>query len=486
MNPKPNDESALLYERVADHIASSIRRGTLRPGHRLPSVRALSKQQGVSVATVLSAYLALENRGLIEARPQSGHYVRARERLVIEEPRVPRVSQMPSRVSVGPLLARVYGSSRDPHVVQLGAATVSPQLLPTEKLGRAMVAVARTAGGAGMGYDLPPGCLALRRQIARRSLSWGCALGADDFVTTVGAMEALHLCVRAVAKSGDTIAVESPAYYGLLALVESLGIRVLEIPASARSGMDLDVLEQVLGQHRVKAVLATPNFSNPLGSVMSDRDKERMVALLTRRGVPLIEDDIYGDIHFGDARPRAAKAFDREGMVMLCGSFSKTIAPGYRVGWVAPGRFRDAIEQLKFAQTVGNATLPQLAVAAFLESGGYDHHLRQLRRRLASQVERMREAIAEHFPPGTRVTNPTGGFVLWVELPPGIHAETLHERALERGVSIVPGPLFSARQRFSNCIRISCGNPWSEVQDHAVRTVGHLAAREAKPVTRAS
>jgi DNA-binding transcriptional MocR family regulator len=437
------------------------------------------------VATVLMAYLHLENRGLIEARPQSGHYVRARSRDVPPEPRTPRACTTASKVSVASLVAKVYGASRDPHVVPFGAAYPSPELLPTDKLNRIMSNIARTAGGAGVSYDPPPGLPALRRQIARRAVEWGVALAADDLITTVGAMEGLHLCLRAVAGAGDTVAIESPAYYGLLQLIESLGIQAVEIPAQPRSGMDLDVLADALKRHRIKACLATPNFNNPLGSAMPDEGKERLVEMLARREIPLIEDDIYGDLYFErDAsedgkprgRPRPAKAFDREGLVMLCSSFSKTLAPGYRVGWTAPGRFREKVEQLKFAQTLATPTLPQMAVAEFMDSGGYEHHLRQMRRRLASQVERVSQSIAEHFPQGTRVSRPSGGFVLWVELPPGTSALELHARALSSGISVVPGPIFSGKSRFSNCIRVSCGYPWSDVLDHSVRTLGRLAA----------
>jgi DNA-binding transcriptional MocR family regulator len=434
----------------------------------------------VSVATVVQAYVGLENRGLVEARPQSGHYVRARRASLPPEPRAPRVSTTACRVSVRSLVSKVYRAARDPTIVPFGAAYPSPELLPTEKVNRILSGIAKSAGGAGVFYDPPPGCPALRRQIARRSIHWGCALSPDEIVTTVGAMEALHLCLRVVARRGDTVAVESPAYYGLLQLIESHGIRVIEIPARPRAGMDLDVLEEVLGRHRIKACLAIPNFSNPLGAAMPDEAKERLVGMLARREIPLIEDDIYGDLHFGDARPRPAKAFDRRGLVMLCSSFSKTVAPGYRVGWTAPGRFREEVEQLKFAQTVATATLPQMALAELLDNGGYDHHLRALRRRLAAQVARVSEAIAEHFPAGTRVSRPEGGFVLWVELPSGASALSLHARALERGISVAPGPIFSAKQRFASCIRVSCGYPWSDVLDNAVRTLGRLAAEVAE------
>jgi DNA-binding transcriptional MocR family regulator len=465
----------LLYEDLAQDLATLIGKGTLRAGDRLPSVRQLSHQRDVSVSTVLQAYVVLESRGLVETRPQSGHYVRGLRAPAPAEPRAPRSSGEPTKVSVSDLIARVYSAARDPNIVPLGAAQISPLLLPTDNINRRLAAVARTAGGVGVAYDPPPGCTALRRQIARRAAEWGIASSPDEWVTTVGAMEALHLCLRAVAVAGDTIAVESPSYYGILQLVESLGMRALEIPSHARTGIDLGELALALRRHKVKACVVVTNFSNPLGALMPDDAKRELYRILTQREVPLIEDDIYGDLFFGDARPRAVKAFDRTGMVMLCSSFSKTVAPGYRVGFVAPGRYKERVERLKFGHTIATPTLPQLAIADLLANGGYDRHLRRLRRALASQVARVSEAIAEHFPPGTRVSRPQGGFFLWVEMPPGKSALVLHARGLERGISVAPGPIFSAKSRFSNCVRISCGFPWSDVIDASIGTLGRLA-----------
>ncbi|HEX8796580.1 MAG TPA: PLP-dependent aminotransferase family protein [Polyangiaceae bacterium] len=472
-----NASSGHLYEELATDLARLVSKGTLRPGDRLPSVRQLSDQRGVSVSTVLQAYLLLENRGIVETRPQSGHYVRAQRLSLVAEPRTPRAATQATRVSVSDLIARVYSASRDPRNVLLGAGFMSPELLPTEALNRRLAAVARAAGGAGIAYDPPPGLPALRRAIARRAADCDVALGADDVVTTVGTMEALHLCLRAVTRSGDTVVVESPAYYGVLQLVESLGLRVVEVPANAGTGVDLARLDEALRQHPVRACLLVPTFSNPLGALMPDDAKRELVRMLARREVPLIEDDIYGDLGFDGARPRPAKAFDRHGLVMLCTSFSKTLAPGYRVGWVAPGRWRDVVERLKFAQTVGTPTLPQMAIADFLENGGYERHLRRLRRSLADQVGRVSDAIAEHFPPGTRISRPRGGFLLWVEMPPGKNALDLHDRALARGISIAPGPIFSAKQRFTNCLRLSCAWPWTDRIERAIRTLGELARR---------
>jgi DNA-binding transcriptional MocR family regulator len=469
--------AALLYEALADRVADKIVTGHLRPGARLWSVRQLARLEGVSPATVVQAYVLLEGRGLIEARPQSGHYVRAPRVPALPEPRSARPVAVPSRVGVADRVARLYRAMRDPHVVPLGTAVVAPELLPTDKLNLILARIARSAGGVGVAYDPPPGSAVLRRAIARRAPSWGMLASPDDVVTTVGCMEAIHLSLRAVVRASDAVAVETPAYYGLLQLLESMELRVFEIPAHPRHGMDLDDLERVVRARAVKAVLAVPSFNNPLGSRMPDEARERLVAMLTAADIPLIEDDIYGDLfHEGD-RPRVAKSFDRAGIVLTTGSFSKTLAPGYRVGYVLPGRYKERVEQLKFAHTVACPTLPQLAVAELLDSGGYDHHLRTLRKRLAANVARASEAIATHFPPGTRVSRPQGGFTLWVELPPGVSALDLEARALEHGISVAPGPIFSAKRRFSSNLRIACGAPWSEVIERAIVTLGRLAGQ---------
>ena len=330
---------AFLYERIADELGAMVTRGALRSGERLPSVRRLSEERGVSVATVLAAYLLLEGRGVAEARPKSGHFVRARRADDPPVPSIPRRAPSPARVSIAAGADDLIRAMvQDRGLVPLGAAYVAPELLPLRKLNAALAAVAREGGGPGGAYDELRGMLQLRRQLAHRAVAWGAFLEDDDFVTTVGATEALNLSLRAVTRPGDIIAVESPAYFGLLRLVDVHGLRAIEIPSDPRTGLDLDALDDAIRGAPVRAVLATPNFSNPLGARMPDENKERLVKMLARRDIPLVEDDVYGDLAFDGTRPRPAKAFDTAGNVLLCGSVSKTLAPGYRVGWVAPGK----------------------------------------------------------------------------------------------------------------------------------------------------
>lgn len=469
-------EETFLYEHLAGSIRRLIDGGTLRPGDRLPSVRRLSRERGVSIATVLQAYRMLEDHRLVEARPQSGFYVRAAVRHRPVEPRISAPSPDPCAVSIGDLVVDVLESMADGSMVPLGAALPSPELLPTARLNRMLASVARQAGVEGNTYRLPQGDLDLRTEIARRSLEWGCSLAPDDLLITTGCMEALSLSIRAVASAGDTVAVESPAYFGVLQLLESLHIKALEIPTCPRNGLMVDALEEALRTRPVRACLVTPNFQNPLGSRMPEEAKQALVRLLARHEIPLIEDDLYGDLSFAPPRPRSLKAYDHEGNVLHCGSFSKTLAPGYRVGWLAPGRYLGAVKRIKYATTIATAALPQMALAAFLRKGGYDHHLRRLRRALSQNLERMTHAVAEFFPEGTRVSRPGGGFVLWVEMPEAVDALALYRRARERGISIAPGPIFSPSGGYRHCVRLNGGYPWSDRIEEALHTLGRLAS----------
>ena len=472
--PESHDK---LYKQVALRIAELIEHGTLRPGERIPSVRELSEREEVSIATVTQTYRVLESRGLIEARPQSGYYVRARLWSPPPEPGRSEPTRSATRVSVNELVMEVLKATHAPALVGFGAAMPSMQLLPALQFNRTMASVARRHPRQCNTCDIPPGNLNLRTQIARRAMESGCTLSPDEIVTTCGCQEALNLCLRAVAKPGDTIGIESPTYYGILQIIESLGMKACEIPTYPRDGVCLDELAKRLNSCRIKACVFSLNFSNPLGSCMPDQKKKQLVRLLAERAIPLIEDDLYGTLSHAPQRPKTAKAFDQEGLVLLCDSFTKTLAPGSRVGWTAPGRFKTLVEHLKFINTVGTPTLPQMAIAEFLANGGYDHHVRRLRRVYAEQVRLVTQAIAKYFPEGTKVTRPAGGYVLWVELAPQIRSLELFERAVAEKISIAPGPIFSAKQKFQNFIRLSCGTPWSEATDQALLKLGQLIAR---------
>jgi DNA-binding transcriptional MocR family regulator len=366
----------------------------------------------------------------------------------------------------------------DPTYVPLGSACPDPSLFPTKKLARILASAGRNEpallGRYSMNWAFDP----LSREIARRYLQAGCPLSHEEVVITVGCTEALNLSLRAVTKPGDTVAVETPAYFGFLEAIQSLNLRVLEIPTDPRTGMCLDSLREALANNDVKALLVMPSFENPLGSCMPDDKKEKLYDLLREFDVPAIEDDIYGDLHFGDRRPKPLKSWDTDGRVLLCSSFGKTLAPALRVGWCAPGRYLERVRRLKFTNTLGTPVVLQKTVSDFLRNGGYDHHLRSIRRAYHQQLQLCSQAILRNFPEGTRLSRPEGGFILWVELPHGVDTLVLHQEALRHRINTAPGPLFSVKDRYRTCLRMSCGIPWSDTIDDAVRTLGDLSRRQ--------
>ncbi len=465
-----------LYDRVARVVRGMIDKGSLRPGQRVPSLRSMSRQLKVSITTVLEAYSHLEDEGMIRAQPRSGYFVTQRAAVRIPAPRRSRSQRAPRRVKVGDAVHAIFSLANRDDVVALGIANPSPELLPTRTLSRLVRNIAGRSSRQAVDYCFPPGDPLLRREIAIRSSGIEGAVSPDDIVITSGATEALMTSLTAVAGAGDVIAVESPAYFMLLQMIESLGMLALEIATDPATGMCVDDLHRAVHQIDVKAVISNANFHNPTGSLMPDEEKRRMVRTLAERHIPLIEDDIYGDLYFGEERPRTLKSFDTSGNVLLCSSFSKTVAPGYRVGWVVPGKYQDEVMEKKQLVSSATASLPQMTMAEFLRSGGYDRNLAALRRHYAEQVRQMRGVVAESFPDGTRVSEPFGGFVLWVELPPGTDSWELFNRAMEQRISITPGMLFSSSGKYRNFVRLSAGQPWSPRVEEAVRTVGRLAA----------
>ena len=461
------------YETLVEEITRLIRAGTFRPGTRIPSIRQLSRQKQVSISTVLQAYYRLEDLGLVEARHKSGYYVLGRRLFSMPEPRVTSPKADPTTVSVHELVMMVLQDAHNADLIQLGPAIPSPGLYAAKKLNSTMLSILRHAGRKTILYEMTPGNEALRSQIARRTLNAGCDLTPDDIIITSGCTEAMNLCLRAVCRPGDTVAIESPTYFGVLQNLEVLGLNVLEIPTHPRDGISLQTLRFAVENQPIHACLFIPNFNNPLGSCMPNEKKKELVALLAKHDIPLIENDISGELYFSGERPWAAKAFDRQGQVMLCSSFSKDLCPGFRVGWAAPGRFSATVERLKTVSSLATPTLPQLAMAQFLSSGGYDHYLRRMRRTYAHNIAAMSRTIKNAFPKGSRVTRPRGGYLLWVELPEQVDSLKLYKMALKSGITITPGPLFSARRQFNNFIRLNAA-AWSPSIEAAVYRLGQI------------
>ncbi|WP_310397168.1 PLP-dependent aminotransferase family protein [Hymenobacter sp.] len=457
---------------MADMFAHQIHQGLLRPGERLPSVRQVSREQQVSVSTVFQAYYALEADGLVQARPQSGYYVQASRPVAEQVPAPSRPAVAVHFVSVTHTLLALGQQWSRPGLIDLALAVPAPTLLPRAGLTKALAAAGRTLPGGGLNYAEIRGDANLRRQSAQRASQWSNPVDADEIIVTNGCMEALVLAIKAATKPQDVVAVESPAYYGILQALEGMGLRVYELPTDARTGPDLGSLRQALATAPIRAVVVTANFSNPTGACMSAERKQTLVALLAEHEIPLIEDDVYGDLYFQGPRPVSCKAFDRRGLVLLCSSLSKTLAPGFRVGWVIAGRFEPAVLAQKLMHTGSTAALPQVAAAHYLASGHYAKNLSGLRRVLREQVAAYRALICAHFPAGTRVSDPQGGLVLWAEMPAGYSALALLQQAAPAGIIFYPGGVFSTQLLYGNCLRIACGQPLTAP---VVQAIQHLA-----------
>ncbi|MCE7764077.1 aminotransferase class I/II-fold pyridoxal phosphate-dependent enzyme [Pseudomonas putida] len=462
------------YERFADDIAELIRSGVLGPGQRVPSVRYASQTHGVSPSTVFQAYYLLERRGLIRARPRSGYFVNAHAPRQFSEPQALQPVSESTDVDVSGLVFSILDSMKDPNTIPFGSAFPSPELFPLQRLSRSLASASRSMDPRMVVTDLSPGNPQLRRQIALRYMVGGLMLPMEELLITNGALEALNLCLQAVTQPGDLVAIEAPAFYACLQVLERLKLKAVEIPVHPREGMDLGVLAQTLEKHPVKAVWCMTNFQNPVGASMPEAKKQALVELLTRHQVPLIEDDVYAELYYSQQAPKPAKAFDTQGLVMHCGSFAKSLAPGYRIGWVAAGRFAQKIERLKLMTSLCASMPAQAAIADYLQHGGYDRHLRKLRYALEGQQANMLAAIARHFPAQTRVSQPSGGYFLWLELPEQMDALKLFHMALAQGISIAPGPIFSPTRRFGNCIRLNYGSPWHDGAERAMETLGRI------------
>jgi DNA-binding transcriptional MocR family regulator len=464
-----------LYLNIAERIEQQIMDEVLGIGDKLPSVRNLSVHHNISVTTALQAYYHLEGKGLIESRPQSGYYVRFNPTKFPARPEKSKAGLVRQTKNVDAIISEVYDDWDDTRITRFSLSVPSPEMLPLAALNKAMLQAVRELPASGTSYEPVIGNSILRRQIARWALNWEGRLSENDLITTAGCMNAISFCLMALTKRGDTIAVESPAYFGTLRLLNSLGLRVLELPTHPDTGVDPDDVKTALKKYELKACLFVTNFSNPLGFCIPDENKKALVNLLSFHGIPLIEDDLYGDVYFGKKRPKSCKSFDEEGNVLWCSSISKTLAPGYRVGWVAPGKYYDQVKRLKLYHSITSATVEQMTIANFLAAGRYEHHLRKLRQTLHSNSLQYIRAVREYFPEGTKVTHPKGGFILWVELPKNVDTYELYQDAIFHKISIAPGAMFSLQDRYRNCMRLSYGMPWTNELDKSLKRLGNIA-----------
>jgi DNA-binding transcriptional MocR family regulator len=454
------------YLKIAQFLCIPIDAGTLKCGDKLPSLRQIARDHNVSVMTALQAIRLLESQGRVRAHPGAGYFVS--EKLAVESKQ--KIDFIPLTKDEDLHLSLVGTSCRIP----MDLANAATDLYPIDKLSIIMrQLVYRTPGLLGepvngIGYQ------PLRHQIARRALDYGCLLDMDEIIVTNGCIEALSLAIRATTCAGDVVVVESPTYFVILQMLQHLGRTVVEV-ATTESGLDLEKLENVLTIQCVRAIITISNANNPMGCTPDDKMKNRLISLAENHGAVIIEDDIYGDLYYTDSRPKPLRSMSNN--VILCSGFSKTIAPGFRIGWVAAGKYTSTLSAIKYTTTMGTAVYPQATIAEFLGAGGYDIHIRKLRKVLAEQIKNIRQAIINLFPEGTYVSNPQGGFVLWVKLPDHtLNTRELLRRARLEGISIAPGIIFASDDRFDHAFRLNAGIGWNERVKNALIKLAELVS----------
>ena len=465
-----------LYQKIANDLATDIQQGIYAAGEKVPSVRKLSQQKSVSISTINQAYGLLEDQGLIKARPQSGYFVREGANDPIQPPPVSKGGS-PTPVSKSDLISSMLNGVNQPDVLNFGAAITHDSYMPHKALQTHLQKASRFQSHQVFGYIFSPGYEPLRRQVATRMREVSVKCHQDDVVITQGCSEALSLCLTASTKPGDIVAVESPCYYGFLQLAQQKGLKVIEIPTDSQSGISIDALSLALKQWPVSLIAVSSRYSNPTGAALNTDKQQQLYKLAQHYDINILEDDIYGELGFKQTINTVLKTFDVDDRVMYCSSFSKTLSPGLRVGWCLPGKAYETIVKAQTFSSFSPSSLSQLALSSYLESAQFDKHLRKLRQACQYNIETMSLAVRQHFPDGTKISRPNGGYILWVKLPHEIEALQLQTLALENGINLAPGGLFSNSHEFDQCIRLNCALPMNNEVRHAIKVLGDLVAQ---------
>lgn len=480
-----NEKHAISrYREIAGKLMSQIDAGVFGADQRLPSVRSIMQRENVSVTTAVRAFRMLEENGRVYARDRSGYFVRARtSEADWNQPAPPHNSLTASNdpfdgvpVAVNQLVVDMLATSGAPHILSLSSAVLDRLLIPQSQLSRILISIAQHDAGASASYTAPPGLFELRCAIARIMGDRGVLCGPDDIIVTAGDSAGMEYALRILARPGDSIAIETPTYFGILQAIESAGMKAVPIITSAATGIDLDQLELAVQSDKIACVLLNPTLHNPLGFTMPTANRKRLAAILAKARIPLIEDDVFHDLYSGTEPLVPIKRFDRDGMVLYCSSFSKVLTPGYRVGWCLPGRYRRQMMDDMLGHNISISSLPQLVLSEFLRKNYYEAHTAKLRALFADVPQKVAQLIGQHFPPGTRVSQPQGGFVYWLELPTPLDINALYVAAVADGVSIAPGTIFFASGISDTTFRLCIGRQWTARVELSIAHIGRLCS----------
>ncbi|HVK95129.1 MAG TPA: PLP-dependent aminotransferase family protein [Noviherbaspirillum sp.] len=465
------------YQKVVDRLVSQIDASIFLPDTRLPSVRDLMKSEKISLTTATRVFQELEATGRAYSRNRSGYFVQSQSKSN-ESKTNARSQQRKSfkavTVAVNHLVVDMLERSSQENIVALGSAVLNGDLVPQSLLNRVLMSIAKNKEINHGSYVPPPGLLELRCNIARIMVERGVVCSPDDILITAGDSIATEFALRAVTRPGDSIAIETPTYFGILQAIETSGLKAIEISTSPETGIDLDELKRAVHARKISCVLLNPTIQNPLGYTMPLQHRHALVELLAQENIPLIEDDVFHDLYDGVENLKAIKSFDHRGMVLYCSSFSKVLTPGYRIGWCIPGKYRNEMLCDILARNISISSLPQVLLSEFIRKGYYGPHTKKLRELFSSYPKKIATLIERHFPAKTKVSQPTGGFVFWIELPAPINIDSLYETALANSISITPGTIFSTSDTTNRNFRICVGRRWTSQVEQAIIQLGAL------------
>lgn len=473
-----NKNGKFLYADLADRIQRQIEKGAFKLSEKLPSLRALCQKTGYSMTTVFQTYVELEKRGVVESRHRSGYFIKARLERVRHPPEMKHHEMVPEKVNLDDLIHQLTEDMGNPHIFKLGSVAVAPDHLPFKRLHKHLKSIPqKQIPDMIAGYAHPQGDTLLRHQISNLLFPIVPSVSMEDIIVTNGCTEALSLSLKAVSNSGDTVIVESPTDPWLRQTIKDSDLYALEIPTDPVTGIDLSSVKRIIGQEKIAACLINPNCQNPLGFIMPDDHKKELLDLLSDKTIPIIENDVCGELYFGEYRPSPLKKWDTKNNVLYCSSFSKVLAPGLRVGWVVPGRFKEPIKRMKLNRSLISPTLNQAIIASYLKEGTYHRHLRKLRETIRLQHSYCAAALIKHFPETVKMTSPVGGQSIWIELPDGIKGREVYFEAKKKGISLLPGFLCTNLDTFDQYIRIGYGGCWDKTMEQAIQKIGDIIKR---------
>ena len=456
------------YQRLAEQLSQKIYQHELQPQQKLSSLREFARQQKISLSTAQQCYELLEAKGLIYVKPKSGYFVSSRQ-YQSPVPESPKFESMPRRVSNLELQNQIQTASIQSHLTPLGAIQLSPHLIPVDGLRRSLQRALKHCQPEDFLYCNKQGHLQLRQALSDHWREDGIYIAPDDIFISNGCMPALSLLIQQMSREGDSIIVPTPTFNGQLQLLAGLKRKIIEIPAD-HQGIDLERLEYFMQQCSAKLCLLTANFQNPLGYCLSNQQKQKIAELAQKYQCFVLEDDIYAECSFQKERPLPIRYWDQQGYVIWCGSVSKSLSSAYRVGWFCLGQQLQHLRPALLANNVGVNTPLQLGLADFIYSRAYREHLERLRPALMQQVEQYRACILEQFQGiPIALSQSSGGYALWMQLPNTITGLELYYRAQQYGINIVPGEVFGEDQRYQHFLRLNAGHALTDEIRQAIQ-----------------